>query len=161
MIYLHGVTYRYWFWPVKPLYGREPTHPKAFSQPRLHQHSCAGAGPPFVRRGEATTGCSLAFCNSFHPPISFSQTILVCWSSGISHRQFISPGHGGNGEALVGHAVKILKYVLCCWLIAYTLIHGRKGRSRVVSIKDTNLGIIKEHIRQVIGILVRGLCTNI
>lgn len=54
----------------------------------------------------------------------------------------------------MGHAVKILKYVLCCWLIADTLIHGRKGRPRVVSIKDMNLGIIKEHIRQVTGILL-------
>lgn len=61
----------------------------------------------------------------------------------------------------MGHAVKILKYVLCCWLIADTLIHGRKGRPRVVSIKDMNLGIIKEHIRQVTGILLRGSCTNV
>lgn len=163
MIYLCGVTYRYWFWPIKPLYGQRLTYPKAFSQPRLHCHSCAGAGPPFIRGGEATTGCSLFFCNSLRPPISFSfsQTILVCWSSGILHRQLIFPGHGGNEEALVGHAVKVLKYVLCCWLIADTLIHGRKGRPRVVSIKDMNLGIIKEHIRQVTGILLWGSCTNV
>lgn len=51
----------------------------------------------------------------------------------------------------MGHAVKRLKYVLCCWLIADTLIHGQKGRTRVVSIKDMNLGIIEEHIRQAIG----------
>lgn len=51
------------------------------------------------------------------------------------------------------HAVKILKYVLCCWLIADTLIPGRKGRPRVVSINDTNLGIIKQHMRQATGIL--------
>lgn len=45
-------------------------------------------------------------------------------------------------------AVKSLKYALCCWLIADTLIHGRKERPQVDSIKDMNLGIIKEHIRQ-------------
>jgi len=54
----------------------------------------------------------------------------------------------------VGHAVKILKYVPCCWLTADTLIHGHKGRPRVVSIKDMNLGIIKVHIRQAISTLL-------
>lgn len=147
MIYLYGLTYRYWFWPVNPLCGWGPTHPKAFSQPGLHHHSCARAGSPCVREGEETTGCSLAFCDSFHIHFFFfSQTILVCWSS-ISLRQFIFPGHGGNEEAPVG-AVKSLKYALCCWLIADTLIHGRKERPQVDSIKDMNLEIIKEHIRQ-------------
>lgn len=162
MIYLRGVTYRYWLWPVKPLYGLEPTHPKVFSQPRLYCCSCTGAGPQFTRGGEATAGCSPALCNSLHPHIYFplSQTILVCWLSGISHRQFIFPGHWGNEEALVGHAVDTLKYIPCCWLIADTLIHGRKGRPREVSIRDMNLRIVKEHVRQAIGILLWGSCAH-
>lgn len=47
--------------------------------------------------------------------------------------QLIFPGHRGNEYALVGHPVKILKYGLHCQIIADTLIHGHKGRPRVVS----------------------------
>lgn len=110
-----------------------------------------------VRRGgEATADCSLSLCNLLCTLISFPfpQAVLVCCSSGTSDKHSIFPGQGGNEEALVGHVVKILKYILCRWLVADTLIHGQRGRPQVVSIKEVNLGIIKEHARQVIGILL-------
>lgn len=144
MIYLHGVTYRYWLWPVQPFYGLEPTHPKAFFE--LSTTAAALEQDLSSREGEKQLqGILRVYAAPFTHP--FSQTVLFCWSSGILQRQFIFPGHWGNEDAPVGHAVDILKYILCCWLSADILIHGWKGRPPMILIRYMNLEITKEHVR--------------
>lgn len=146
MIYLYGVTYGYWLWPIQPLYGLEPTHPKAFFEPST---TAAALVQDFSsREGEKQLqGALWLFAAPFTHPFLFPKQFWFIDHQASCKGNSFFPGHWGNEDAPVGHTVDTLKYVICCWLSADILIHSWKGRPPMILIRNMNSEIIKEHVR--------------